>query len=269
MQSFISRIGLGISLGCCAFLVGCAQTAAASQNTASSSAVAVAECQKNTFLQRYGCSLERVERAAETNDPDAEYALGYMYYNGIGTVRDPDTAVVWIKRAAQQGQPLAISAMTAIRRAQFPKIGQVHVHQKAPTAHKPATQPLSQPVSVHKATKPLPRAQSVEQAARATTQAVTLHQRSAISTLPPHNYSVQLFASYHLPSVQHYIHQLPATMPYYIVSQLRQNKPMYILLAGNFKTRADAAHYVHTLTHAQQATHPWIRQIGQIKGHQT
>ena len=264
MQSFISRIGLGLSLGCCAILVGCAKTAAASQNTASS-AVAVAECQKNRFLQRYGCSLERVEQAAETNDPDAEYALGYMYYNGIGTVRDPDTAVVWIKRAAQQGQPLAISAMTAIRRAQFPKMGQIHLHQTAPVAHKPA----SQPVTVVEAKKSLPRKQSVEQAARISTQAVTLHQRSAISTLPAHNYTVQLFASYHLPSVQRYIHQLSATMPYYIVSQLRQNKPMYILLAGNFKSRADATHYVHTLTDAQQATHPWVRQFGQIKGYQT
>lgn len=68
-------------------------------------------CIGNAFLQRYGCSLTRIDSAAQSGDPDAQYALGYMYYYGIGTVRDTQTASLWIKRAANQGQPLAKRAL--------------------------------------------------------------------------------------------------------------------------------------------------------------
>lgn len=67
-------------------------------------------CSDNVYLQKYGCSLSRVTRAAEAGDPDAQYALGYMYFYGIGTVRDRETARLWIERASRQGQPLAIKA---------------------------------------------------------------------------------------------------------------------------------------------------------------
>ena len=47
--------------------------------------------------------------------------VGYMYYNGIGTVKDPESAMIWIKPAAQ-GQPLA-DALKTIHQAQFPNMG--------------------------------------------------------------------------------------------------------------------------------------------------
>jgi hypothetical protein len=67
-------------------------------------------CSSNIFLQKYNCSLSKIEAAAERGDPDAQYALGYMYFYGIGTVRDPKAAQLWIHRSASQGQPLAIKA---------------------------------------------------------------------------------------------------------------------------------------------------------------
>lgn len=69
-----------------------------------------ANCQGNHYLERYGCSLERLTAAAQNGDADAQYGLGYMYYYGIGTIRDETTARSWIKRSAAQGQPLAIKA---------------------------------------------------------------------------------------------------------------------------------------------------------------
>lgn len=71
-------------------------------------------CAGNPFLQKYGCSISRVETAARSGDPDAQYALGYMYYYGIGTVRNPNVAEKWIGRAAQQGQPLARKAQNLL-----------------------------------------------------------------------------------------------------------------------------------------------------------
>lgn len=89
------------------FLVACAHGPSDSKKTAR---LPSAACIGNAYLQKYGCSMERIEQAAQSGDPDAQYALGYMYYYGIGTVRDMQTARLWIKRSAAQGQPLAKKA---------------------------------------------------------------------------------------------------------------------------------------------------------------
>jgi septal ring-binding cell division protein DamX len=70
----------------------------------------VVGCAGNHYLERYGCSLERLNAAARSGDADAQYGLGYMYYYGIGTIRNEGTAISWINKAADQGQPLAMRA---------------------------------------------------------------------------------------------------------------------------------------------------------------
>ncbi len=74
-----------------------------------------AACAGNAYLTKYDCSIERIQRAAEEGSADAQYALGYMYYYGISTMRDQQTAVLWIQRAADQGQSLAKKALMLIR----------------------------------------------------------------------------------------------------------------------------------------------------------
>lgn len=82
-----------------------------------------AACSNNAFLRKYDCSLSKIETAAQRGDPDAQYALGYMYFYGIGTVRDPKAARLWIRRAAAQGQPLAIKAANMLTQKQYPTMG--------------------------------------------------------------------------------------------------------------------------------------------------
>lgn len=79
----------------------------------------VAGCHGNPYLERYACSLERLTAAARNGDPDAQYGLGYMYYYGIGTMRDETTARSWIRRAAAQGQPLAVKAYSMMTGQQY------------------------------------------------------------------------------------------------------------------------------------------------------
>lgn len=69
-----------------------------------------AACDRNYYLQKYDCSMSKIQTAAQEGDPDAQYALGYMYFYAIGTRRDIDSAKLWIRRAASQGQPLALKA---------------------------------------------------------------------------------------------------------------------------------------------------------------
>ena len=76
--------------------------------------VPTSACIGNAYLQKYNCSVRRINQAAQSGDPDAQYALGYMYYYGIGTIRDKETAKLWINRAADQSQPLAKKASELI-----------------------------------------------------------------------------------------------------------------------------------------------------------
>lgn len=45
---------------------------------------------------------------------EAQYAVGYMYYNGYGVARDPDVGYFWIKRAADKGYLQALQALPLI-----------------------------------------------------------------------------------------------------------------------------------------------------------
>lgn len=102
-------------LACFIFTASLALLTACHRNPSSSNTNSTnPQCSDNPYLMKYGCSIERIQSAAESGDPDAQYALGYMYYYGIDTVKDRDTAELWIQRAANQGQPLAKKAWSMI-----------------------------------------------------------------------------------------------------------------------------------------------------------
>lgn len=43
--------------------------------------------------------------------PDAQYAVGFMYYYGFGVYENRKLGVYWIRQAADKNHPLAIEAM--------------------------------------------------------------------------------------------------------------------------------------------------------------
>lgn len=61
--------------------------------------------------QNYGDAFNEMKTAAKQGNVDAQYALGYMYLNGIGTGVDNATGLTWIKQAAAKGQPQAVKAL--------------------------------------------------------------------------------------------------------------------------------------------------------------
>ena len=61
--------------------------------------------------QDYRKAFIRLKPEAEKGQPDAEYAVGYMYYYGQGVVEDRQKAWYWINRAAEAGQPDAKVAL--------------------------------------------------------------------------------------------------------------------------------------------------------------
>ncbi len=103
------------------FITGCEHT---TKTKTGHSFKGTPACSNNHFLQKYNCSLDRIESAAQDGDPDAQYALGYMYFYGIGTVRDVNAAKLWIRRASAQGQPLALKATHILNHKEYPGMGE-------------------------------------------------------------------------------------------------------------------------------------------------
>ncbi|KTC89688.1 SEL1-like repeat protein [Fluoribacter dumoffii] len=60
----------------------------------------------NSFrVEDYRKAFIRLKPEAERGQPDAQYAVGYMYYYGKGVVEDRKKAWFWINAAANLGQP--------------------------------------------------------------------------------------------------------------------------------------------------------------------
>lgn len=72
---------------------------------------------KSFQVQNYRQAFILLKPEAQRGQPDAQYAVGYMYYYGQGVVEDRKQAWYWINRAASAGQP---DAMEAVKILQHP-----------------------------------------------------------------------------------------------------------------------------------------------------
>ncbi len=187
---------------------------------------AMQACQTNEVLLKYQCSLKAVEQAAQKSDADAEYALGYMYYYGINTRENVESAQLWMRRAAAQGQPQAMEALRLLQSS----------GDAAPTAasHKPA-------------------AKAVKKASRSTPPA------TEVSVSLDRSYSIQLAATVNLPRLQEFVvvHHLKGKAGYY--KTCIDGKIWYILIYGHYASRTAAMQALKQLPSALQKLQPWVK----------
>jgi DamX protein len=75
----------------------------------------------NSVTSTFGMSFDQLKQEAAKGEPDAEYALGYIYYYGKdGAPQDAQAAKLWIQKAADQGQPQAKKALQLLAQVQTP-----------------------------------------------------------------------------------------------------------------------------------------------------
>lgn len=68
--------------------------------------------------QNYGQAFNDARISAQYGHLKATYALGYMYYYGIGTQANPILARKWISKAAERGYQPAQAALNALYNTQ-------------------------------------------------------------------------------------------------------------------------------------------------------
>lgn len=72
---------------------------------------------KDSFIHdNYRQAFIRLLPVARRGNPDAQYALGYMYFNGKGVTEDKKVGIEWMQKSAMQKNRKAIRALEIIRK---------------------------------------------------------------------------------------------------------------------------------------------------------
>lgn len=71
--------------------------------------------------QDYRKAFIRLKPEAIKGNPDAQYAVGYMYYYGQGVVESRKKAWFWINQAASVNQPDAVAAVKILQHGSLEK----------------------------------------------------------------------------------------------------------------------------------------------------
>lgn len=252
------------------------------QSSAPSTAHMNPACQRDPLLMKYGCSVEHIEAMANQGNPDAQYALGYMYYYGINTIQDKDIATLWIERAAKQGQPLARQALKLIK----PQITAMHDESATYPPHYPKGVVQKQPIVVRK--KPaiqhpvlahplianqqrasvMPReasdqVKSVSSASASSMATVTSMERSLLQA-PASSYTLQLMGNHHLATLQSFVKANKLSSQAKIYAAKFDGGQWYMLVWGQFKS-VEAAHAaLKTLPKTVRDHQPWIKPMKDV-----
>lgn len=271
-------------------LAGCHHAPSSSANANSSGSFSTSSCSGNAYLEKYNCNIETIQSAAENGSPDAQYALGYMYYYGINTVKDQQTAILWIKRAAAQGQPLAQKAMSLINTGT--SFNDLH---KAASGQEPAAQngttpavDTSGPITDH-----LPAYQQPGSKQPSVINSLKDPNDNPTATLPPtsmrhpsisdprlannaqpqthvnintaQHYTIQLLGSNNLSDIKDFIqdHHLASKSQYF--STKLNGEPWYILTYGDYANENNAESALHNLPASLRAHGPWVKSFSVVQ----
>ncbi|MBQ6664232.1 MAG: SEL1-like repeat protein [Synergistaceae bacterium] len=60
--------------------------------------------------------MECYQKATALDLARAQYNIGYMYFNGLGVLKDNEEAIDWFKKAAEQGDEGAKSELEKLSR---------------------------------------------------------------------------------------------------------------------------------------------------------
>jgi TPR repeat protein len=111
------------------FIIGLALTITACANSFGRLNSGIA----NFKEQNYRAAFIKLMPIAEAGNPDAQYAIGYMFYYGQGVVTDKDKAFYWMKLASRQGHPEANKALQII-------------YNQPRSPYSPSTNPKKRPI---------------------------------------------------------------------------------------------------------------------------
>lgn len=227
-------------------------------------------------IQLKNLTVDQLQQAAEAGDPDAQYALGYMYYYGKNVPQDSQQAKNWIKRAAVQGQDQAnkaLSMMQSMPISNQPVAAEpVAKPSIKTTTPPPAAQPkpvvssqpvpAQTPVPVQATTEP-DNSMPIVPPRQATTPTTSGVER--LRSAPASNFTIQLLASANKSELLRYIqaNALDSQAMYYQTQ--RNGQDLFVLVYGLYTNRSEAQAALQKLPAPIRAQQPWIKSMDTVK----
>ena len=227
--------------------------------------------------------------AACQGNPQAQYAVGYMYYNGYGVAADTESGIFWMSKAAQKGYLPAQNALHMIQEESLARArcqrrhalkGEVVRTVVAPQHDSLRAFPTSQndesewvpdekkpiklnppaPVKTASNTKVLAK-DEVLQSLASSQPIKQFGNPQAVKA----NYTVQLFGSFDLSNVKELQTKLASQQLTRSWRTEREGKKWFVLTYGEFKSVADARSALAKLPDYVRDMQPWVRPVEQLK----
>jgi hypothetical protein len=204
--------------------------------------------------QQSGKSFSQVKEAASGGDPDAAYALGYMYYYGQGTQQDVEMGKAWIHRAADQGQPMAIRALQLLDRVDTPKM-------QVPDIYSGIVE--TNPMDLGYGSQSQ-NAQAGKMAAPKRTLNYEGKERSLLSR-PSNHYTLELTSSPNQEDIVNFLDRNKDLDRSQVYWYRDKNKNTYIVTYGTYSSDNDAMNAAEGLPRSVRNLKPWAKPISSVK----
>lgn len=169
---------------------------------------------------------------AVNGNEEAQYAVGYMYYYGLGVKEDNESGFFWMKLAAEHHNTKAIQAINLINSLKEKKNHPFFINKKATPKKANLKQIKSNPKKL---------------------------------TPSKQRFTLQLYGSYHLRSVQQEKNAFSFLHKNLLVFRTTfKEKPWYILTYGQFASLHSTKLAKKKLPLFLQKFNPWIRPLKNI-----
>jgi len=199
---------------------------------------------KRTFESGdFKLAFEQLMPLAVKNCAEAQYAVGYMYYYGMGVQRHTQSGLFWIERSTNQLFPPAVKALQVMHdeekqsKKSFKKNGKL----KRPYTKKSLDEVLKDPAIQKKIL-----AQKIDNAAK-------------------EKYTLQMFGSHELSKVKELQKKLSLQDKTHIAKTTHKGLDWYILAYGKYPAMVTASLAKDEIPQKVLDLKPWVRKTDSLK----
>lgn len=246
----------------------------------------------------YQQAAELLAPLAEQGDASAQYALGYMYHNGLGVPRNYKLAIQWMTAASAKGNEKATEALRRIS-ALGSDVTDNNITEESTQPETEAAEPIlitgektksaemmeeTELAKIQAMETPDNTAESISESdmpAISTTEpeeqetpapATSITTETALSVdekwimeQPKTNYTIQLIATGKESALKQFISEnsLQDGARYY--KSLRNNKDWFTLIQGSFDSSTTAKNAIKELAPGLQDMNPWVKPFSDIQ----
>jgi septal ring-binding cell division protein DamX len=207
--------------------------------------------------QNYPAAFQNVQAPANAGNPQAQYALGYMYYYGQGTPVDTTLGKMWIQKSALNGDADAQKALQSILSNEQKVVPNEVAPMPIPVA--PATTPSVVATVAAQSVQP---AATITPAPAPTPTRYTAAETALLLKNPAH-YTLQLTSAASEASAKQYIVDNKITQAGSYFDHAVNGKHYYTVIYGDYPTRAAATTAAKSL--AIKNASPWVRTFKSVQ----